>query len=215
MAASSPLQAEPSSSAARDWWLRTLLVLQRPRPVFVALRDDTPEAAGERAEPILLVVWLAGIAAVLADAGSYLDDGTRAGLDLAIWAFFAGGITGGFAYFVVGAILHRVGKAFGSQGSYRRARHVLAFAAVPVALSLVLWPVKLALYGDDWFRTGGRDAGPGGVACDVLTAGFFAWSIVLLATGVRSVHGWAWPRALAATALALALPVAVTVLLAL
>jgi hypothetical protein len=214
MAASSPLPAEPSSSAARDWWLRTLLVLQRPRPVFVALRDDTVEAAGERAEPILLVVWLAGIAAVLADATTYLDDGTRSGLDLAVWAFFAGGITGGFAYFVAGGILDRVVKAFGSQGSYRRSRHVLAFAAVPVALSLVLWPVKLALYGDDWFRSGGRDAGAAGTVFDVLTFGFFAWSAVLLVVGVRSVHGWTWPRALAATALALAVPVGASILLA-
>jgi hypothetical protein len=215
MDASSPLPAEPSSSPARDWWLRTLLVLQRPRPVFVALRDDTPEAVGDRAEPILLVVWLAGIAAMLADAATYLDDTTRSGLDLAIWAFFAGGISGGFAYFVVGGILDRVVKALGSQGSYRRSRHVLAFAAVPIALSLVLWPVKLALYGDDWFRTGGRDAGAAGDVFAVLTFAFFAWSAVLLAIGVRSVHGWAWPRALAATAIALVVPVAASVALAL
>ena len=43
----------------RDWWLRTLLVLQRPRPVFVALRDDTREAAGDRSEQVLLIVLLA------------------------------------------------------------------------------------------------------------------------------------------------------------
>jgi len=49
----------------RDWWLRTLLVLQRPRPVFVALREDDPDAVAERAEPVLLIVWLAGIAADL------------------------------------------------------------------------------------------------------------------------------------------------------
>jgi len=214
MAASSPLPAEPSSSPARDWWLRTLLVLQRPRPVFVALRDDSREATGDRAEPILLVVWLAGVAAVLADASTYLDDATRSSLDLAVWAFFAGGITGGFAYFVVGAVLDRVVKALGSQGTFRRSRHVLAFAAVPVALSLVLWPVKLALYGDDWFRSGGRDAGAGGAVFEVLTLGFFAWSAVLLAIGVRSVHGWTWPRALAATAVALALPAAASVALA-
>jgi hypothetical protein len=213
MDASSPLPAE--RSPARDWWLRTLLVLQRPRPVFVALRDDSREAAGERAEPILLVVWLAGVAAVLADAATYLDDPTRSGLDLAIWAFFAGGISGGFAYFVEGAILDRVVKAFGSQGTYRRSRHVLAFAAVPIALSLVLWPVKLALYGEDWFRTGGRDSGAAGVAFGVLTLGFFAWSVVLLAVGVRSVHGWTWPRALAATAIAVVVPVAASVALAL
>ncbi|MGZ4290815.1 MAG: Yip1 family protein [Gaiellaceae bacterium] len=198
----------------RDWWLRTVLVLQRPRPVFVALREDSKEVAAERAEPILLIVWLAGIAAALADAATYLNDPTRDGVDLAIWAFIAGGISGAFAYFVLGWILYRVVKAFGSQGTYRRSRHVLAFAAAPVALSLVLWPVKLALYGDDWFRTGGGDTGAGGVAFDVLTLGFFLWSAALLAVGVRSVHGWSWGRALAATTIALVVPIALSLALA-
>src|SRR3954469_4248913 len=163
----------------RDWWLRTLLVLQRPRPVFVALREDDPDAAGDRAEPVLLIVWLAGLAAILAEATTYLDDTSRDGVDLALWVFTAGGITGGFAYFVVGWILYRVARALGSAGSYRRARHVLAFAAVPIALSLVLWPFKLALDGDDWFRSGGRDAGAATVAFDAVWIAFCVWSVVL------------------------------------
>jgi hypothetical protein len=195
----------------RDWWLRTLLVLQRPRPVFVALRDDDPDAVAERAEPILLIIWLAGIAAVLADSMTYLDDASRDGVDLAIWAFVAGGITGAFAYFVVGWLLYRVSRALGSHGSRRRSRHVLAFAFTPLALSLALWPFKLALYGDDWFRSGGSDSGAAVLGFDVLTAGFAAWSIVLLVVGVRSVHGWTWQRTLAATAIALSVPVAVAV----
>ena len=199
----------------RDWWLRTLLVLQRPRPVFVALRDDDPESVAARAEPVLLIVWLAGIAAILADATTYLDDATRDGVDLAIWVFAAGGMSGAFAYFVVGWFLYRTVRALGSHGTYRRARHVLAFAAVPVALSLVLWPVKLALYGEDWFRTGGRDSGAAVAVFDVLEIGLCAWSVTLLVIGVRSVHGWAWRRSLAATAVAVAVPVAVTVALAL
>jgi len=198
----------------RDWWLRTLLVLQRPRPVFVALRDDDPDAVAERGEPVLLIVWLAGIAAILADASTYLDDATRDGVDLAIWAFAAGGISGAFAYFVVGWLLFRVTRALGSHGSYRRSRHLLAFAATPVALSLVLWPFKLALYGDDGFRRGGSDSGVAAALFDVLAAGFVAWSLALLVIGVRSVHGWSWRRALAATAAALVLPVALSVLLA-
>lgn len=199
----------------RDWWLRTLLVLQRPRPVFVALRDDSREAAGDRAEPVLLVVWLSGIAAVLADAATYLNDPTRDGVDLALWAFLAGGIVGAFAYFVLGGILHRIVKALGSQGSYRRSRHVLAFACVPIALSLlVLWPVKLALWGEDWFRTGGRDTGAGGAVFDLLTFGFFVWSAVLLVIGVRAVHGWRWSRALAASVVAIAVPIALSVVAA-
>jgi hypothetical protein len=194
----------------RDWWLRTLLVLQRPRPVFAALRDDTREAAADRAEPVLLVVLLAGIAAVLATrtAAHLNDDGDYSPILIAIWVFFAGSIYGLFGYFLFGAVLHGCVKALGSQGSYRRSRHVVAFALVPAALSLIVWPVKLALYGGDWFRTGGRDTGGGGLAFDVIELAFFAWVGVLLVVGVRSVHGWTWARAGVACALALVAPVA-------
>ena len=200
----------------RDWWLRTLLVLQRPRPVFVALRDDSKEASADRAEPILLIVILAGIAGLLSTstAAHVMDDNTYDGIVTAIWAFIVGSIYGGFAYFAIGALLHWSGRALGSQGTYRRARHVLAFAAVPVALSLVLWPVKLSLYGADWFRTGGRDTGTGGAVFDLLTYAFFVWAAVLLVLGVRAVHGWTWGRALAATALAILAPVAFALALA-
>ena len=49
----------------RDWWLRTVLVLQHPRPVFVALRDESKASLGDRSEPVLAIVVLAGIAGVL------------------------------------------------------------------------------------------------------------------------------------------------------
>src|SRR3981081_1651698 len=160
----------------RDWWLRTLLVLQRPRPVFAALRDDSREAAADRPEQVLLVVFLAGIATVLATstAAHLNNDGSYSPVLIAIWAFFAGSVYGLFGYFAFGAVLHGGVKALGSQGSYRRSRHVLAFALVPVALSLIVWPVKLALYGGDWFRAGGRDTGGGGRAVGPIQFAFFA-----------------------------------------
>src|SRR4051812_22432760 len=43
----------------RAWLLRALLVLQSPRAVFAALRDDSEETARARAEPIIALVWLA------------------------------------------------------------------------------------------------------------------------------------------------------------
>jgi hypothetical protein len=180
--------------------------------VFVALRDDSKESTGDMAEPILLVVILAGIAGVLTTGtAAHLMDAGGSGLDAvttAIWAFFFGAIYGAFGYFVVGGLVHWAVKLLGSLGTYRRARHVLAFAVVPMALSLVLWPVKLSLYGGDWFRTGGGDTGGGGAAFDVLTYAFFLWAAVLLVIGIRSVHGWTWGRALGATALALVAPIA-------
>jgi hypothetical protein len=193
----------------RDWWLRTFLVLQRPRPVFVALRDESKQSLGDRSEPVLAIVLLAGIAGVLSTstAGRLLEDNDYDGLLVAVWAFIAGGIYGTFGYFVLGALLYIGAKLLGSQGTYRRARHVLAFACVPIALSLVLWPVKLAVFGEDVFRRGGSDAGAAGTVFAVLTYAFVAWAVLLLVVGVRAVHGWSWQRALGACALALAAPV--------
>jgi Yip1 domain len=195
----------------RDWWLRTFLVLQRPRPVFVALRDDSKASLGDRSEPILAIVLLAGIAAVLSTsaAGKLMDDATYDAVLVAVWAFIAGSIYGIFGYFVFGALLHAGGKALGSQGSYRRARHVLAFAAVPIALSFFLWPVKLAVFGESVFRTGGSDHGAGIDAFDAVEVALLVWAAVLLVIGVRAVHGWTWARAGAACVLALMAPAVV------
>ena len=161
----------------REWWLRTALVLQAPRAVFVALRDDSREAASDRAEPVLLVVLLAGIALALGSgaANSYH------GLMLPVWLFLAGGITGVAAYWIFGAILFATVRALGSLGSYRRARHVLAYACVPLALSLVLSPVGRSAF--TW-----------------VVPVFVVWSAVMLVVGVRAVHGWTWPRAVAGVA---------------
>jgi hypothetical protein len=207
-----------TETGVRDWWLRTLLVLQRPRAVFVALRDDSSEGVSDRTEQVLLLVWTAGIAYALATpaAGTLLDDSDYDGLLIAVWAFIAGGIVGTAAYWAFGLVLHLSGRLLGSQGSYRRARHVLAFASAPIVLSLVLLPVRLALYGEDVFRSGGSDAvGHAAWVFGILDAGFAAWAVALLAIGVRAVHGWAWPRAAGAVALAVVVGAAAVVLLGL
>ena len=63
----------------RDWWLRTVLVVAAPRAVFAALRDDSREDASLRAEPMLVILWLVGIAFVLGTrtAAHLMDDGLR------------------------------------------------------------------------------------------------------------------------------------------
>ena len=205
----------PEASPARDWWLRLLLVLQSPRPVFAALRDDSNAAASNRAEPVLLVIWLAGMASVLttATAGHLMDDHDYDGLLVAVWTFLAGGIYGGLAYWAFGAALYGGARALGAHGSYRRARHLLAYAAVPIALSLVLLPLRLALFGSDVFHRGGSDAGAGGIALGVVAVCFLAWSLGLLALGIRVVHGWTWGRSGAALAVSAVLPLLVVIAL--
>ena len=193
----------------RDWWLRTLLVLVDPRPVFGALRDDSDDAAAARQEPLAAIVFLAGIGGVLMTSitGELLDDPEYDALLIAVWAIVAGAIHGIAAYFVVGVLVLLGASFLGGLGSFRRARHVLGFASVPIAASLLVWPVRIAVYGEDPFRTGGSDTGTGNAIFEALELGFLGWSVVLLAIGIRTVHGWSWPRTLAATAVPALAPV--------
>lgn len=187
----------------RAWWLRVPAVLVSPRPVFFALREDDEEDVAARSEPILLLVWLAGAAAVLATptAGALLDKPEYDALLVAVWAFVAGGMYGAVGYFVLGLALHFGTRLLGSQGSFRRERQLLAFAFAPLALSvLVLLPVRLALYRGDTFRASGPDEGTGETVLLAAQLGFVAWSAALLALGVRVVHGWSWARTAAALA---------------
>lgn len=187
----------------REWWLRSLLVLTAPSAVFTALRRDGQEEAAERAEPVLAIVLLAGVAFALSTstASHLMDDSDYDGLLVAVWAFIAGAISGAFVYWLLGAVLHGSVRALGSHGSFRRSRHLLAFAAVPVVLSLLLWPVKLALYGERLFHSGGGGLGQGGALFTGLGLVFAAWAAGLLVVGVRAVHGWSWARAAAGAAL--------------
>ena len=185
-----------------------LLVLQAPRPVFAALRDDSDDAAAARQEPVTALVLLAGLSGVLATSvtGQLLNDPEFDALLIAVWAVVAGGIHGIAGYFLVGGLVYAGATFAGGTGSYRRARHLAAYAAAPLVLALLLWPPRLAVHGEDTFRRGGADDGAANVVFEGLEVAAIAWGVVLLAIGVKTVHGWSWPRALAVTALAAAVP---------
>ncbi len=197
--------ASPGRSLEKEWWLRTLLVLQSPRTVFHALRDDSTEASEARAEPMLAIVFLGGISTVLATgtAGHLLDDHVYDTLLIAVWAIFAGGIYGIASYWILGAALYLGARGAGGIGSYRRARHLFGLAAAPLVVWLVaVWPVRLALYGSDLFRSGGADRGSSSYVFAALGLVFLTWIVALLLVGVRTVHGWSWTRSAGAVSLA-------------
>jgi hypothetical protein len=200
----------PAPAVERNWWLRAAAVLVAPGAVFASLRDDSDEAAEARQDVMIAVAMLAGISVVLTTRPfrEMLNDGSVSLVVIPVLAFISGALYGTVVYWLAGGLLHGAARRLGSQGSYRRARHVLALAAMPLALSLVIfWPIRLAVYGEDLFRTGGDDYGRGDAAFGGIYVGFGAWSLLLLLVGVRTVHGWTWGRAAAAVALAAAFPV--------
>jgi hypothetical protein len=208
---------EDDLSPDRAWWLRVPAVLLNPRSVFFALREDDPDDVAARSEPILLLVWLAGAAGVLASpkAGVLLDKAEWDGVLLAIWAFVMGGIYGAAGYLFIGFAVFFGARLFGALGSFRRERQTVAFAATPLALSLVvLLPARVAIYGGDTFREGGSDEGAGEAVLLALQLAFLAWSLALLLVGVRVVHGWGWLRSLGTLAASAALLAAIVGLFA-
>lgn len=183
--------AEPTLSLQREWWLRTLAIFKSPRSVFAALRNDSREAEEARQEPVLASVILAGIAGVLSTsiAGRLLDDPRVDGYSLAVWAFLGGASYGFFVYWLGGLMVHALATGLGARTSYRQARHLVGLAAAPLALSLLLvWPVRIAIYGGDVFRTGGSDSGVGDKIFEGLVIASYVCVLGLVALGLLELR---------------------------
>jgi hypothetical protein len=177
--------------------------------VFVELRDESVEAAEERQEPLAALIALAGISVVLVSPAFRQMLNTN-GVDMllvVVLAFIAGVLYAVATAWLGGGLLFGAARRLGGLGSYRRARNTIELASAPLALALItFWPVRLAVYGSDLFRTGGDDYGRGDAIFGAVFLGFVAWSVILLLLGVRATHGWGWARSAAAVVLAAAFP---------
>jgi len=194
---------------AVSWWLRGAAVLVAPRAVFVSLRDESDEEVESRQEPISAIVGLAGFAGVLGTpvARHLLNDPSMSVSLIPVWVFLGGAVYALAVYWLGGGLLFGASRRLGGIGSYRRSRQVLGLAAAPLALSLfTLWPVRIAVYGTDLFRTGGNDYGRGDAIFGGVYLALLAWSVALIVVGVRAVHGWTWARAAGAVTLAAIVP---------
>jgi hypothetical protein len=192
-----------------SWWKRAPLVLLVPRPVFVALRDESVEDAEERQEPLAALIALAGISVVLVSPAfrQMMNSGGVDVILVVVLAFIAGVLYAVATAWLGGGLLFGAARRLGGLGSYRRARQTVELASAPLALALItFWPVRFAVYGTDLFRTGGDDYGRGDGIFGGVFLGFVAWSVILLLLGVRATHGWGWGRSAAAVVLAAAFP---------
>jgi hypothetical protein len=203
------VEAARVSALERSWWLRAPAVLVAPRAVFASLRDESEAEVEARQEPLMAIAGLAGIAGVFGTpvARGILNNPGTSPIVVAVWAFLGGLAYAVGVYWLGGGLLYGAARRFGGLGSYLRARSLLALSAAPLALALfTLWPARILIYGQNLFRTGGDDWGPGDRIFGGLLYFAFAWSAILLVVGIRSVHGWSWGRSLATVGLAAALP---------
>jgi hypothetical protein len=201
-------RAEEIRRLERGWWRRLPLILVRPGEVFAELRDSSDEQAEALSEPMVAVTILAGTAMFLstATAGQLFDDPEFDWLLIAVEAFFAGVLVALQNYWLGGAALLLGLRSLGSPSRYRTARQIVGLSTAPFVLALaVVWPLRIAIFGGDLFRSGGSDEGTAGVVLTAVDAGFVLWSLVLAVVGVRTVECWSLVRSLGATAFAAAL----------
>lgn len=192
-----------TGQAEREWWLRLVRVLTAPTSVFVWVRDDSAEAAGARQEPITAVVFLAGVSIFLSTrtAGRLFDDIEFDWLLFVVEAVVAGLLVAVQNFWILGGAVYLGGRAADSAASYRQARHVTGLATTPWVLALLfVWPIRLAMFGADAFRSGGSDHGPAEVVFRTIDVGLLVWTAVLVYLGVRALNGWTWARSLAGVA---------------
>jgi hypothetical protein len=197
--------SDEAQARVRAWWRLLPQVLTHPSRVFAALREDDEVDVEARSEPILLIVLLAGTAGILLTPAwsTLLDDQSLDWLVIAVITFIGALFYGTAGFFLLGFVVWLGARGVGLDTRARPARQLVAFAAVPFALSLVVTvPAIVFGFGYDWFRTGGSDDGTGRVA--VLGIGLLLalWSVGLLALGLRTTFRLPWQGVAGALGLA-------------
>ena len=201
-------RAERIKTEEREWWRRAPRVLWRPQEVFASLRDADEDTMDALSEPIVAITFVAGIAMFLATAtaGQLFDDPEFDWLLVCVEAIVAGALVAIQNYWLGGAALLLGLRCLGSMSRYRRARYVVGLSTAPFVLALiVVWPVRIAIFGADLFRSGGSDDGATAHVLTVVDGAFTLWALALVVVGVRTVESWSWVRSLCATAFAAAL----------
>lgn len=206
--------SDDAQAHVRLWWRLLPRVLTHPAEVFVALREDDHVDVEARSEPILAIVLVAGMAAMLLTPawGTLLDEESLDWLVLAVVTFIGGLLYGAFGYYLLGFVVWLGARGVGVDTRARPARQIVAFSALPFALSLLITvPAIVLAFGTDWFRTGGSDDGTGRVIVLAVGLAFALWSLGLLAVGLRTTFELPWRGVAGAMALAAVMVAALAV----
>jgi hypothetical protein len=206
--------SDAAQARVRRWWRLLPCLITRPADVFLALREDDETDVEARSEPILAIVIVAGMAGILLTPawGTLLDEESLDWIVLAVLTFIGGLLYGAAGYFLLGFVVWLGARGVGVDTRARKARQVVAFAALPFALSiLVTLPTIVLAFGSDWFGTGGSDEGTGRTVVVGVGLAFAVWSLGLLALALRVTFDLPWRGVVGALALAAVMVAAIAV----
>jgi hypothetical protein len=196
----------PAELLERQWWSRLPRLLSAPRGVFAELRDESVEGADARQEPLVAITFLAGIAmfiGLFALEQPYERYRGLSALTLSVEMIFGGAAVALTNFWLGGAIVYLGMRGLGATTEYRLGRHLAGLATAPFVVVLLLAvPFRLGLYGIDLFRNGGNDTGAGRDVFVTIDGIALAWTLVLVAIGIRQTQRWSWARSAGALGVA-------------
>ncbi len=182
-------------------------MLFAPAEVLSELEDESREAADARQEPLVAILFLAGIA-MFVGLAAIEPPYDRYHTDFSVFNLVFESILGGALvaisnFWLGGALVYLGTRGLGALTGYRQARHLAGLATAPFVLALVLVvPIRVAVYGTDLFRAEGGDASTGGHIFIAIDALLLAWTLALLLVGIKVTQRWSWGRAAAALGVA-------------
>ncbi|HEX4153334.1 MAG TPA: YIP1 family protein [Steroidobacteraceae bacterium] len=159
-----------------DVWLR-------PRRVF---RELAAEPVGR---PDLLLGAAQGIVGFLGYCRARNMGSTYGLIQLFSAAAVVGSVLGIVSLYVMGAIYARLGGGGGKAAVRRQMIHVLAYGAVPVAVSLGIWVFTALVAGDATFLTTPRPEDEGFVSI-LLSAQFISYLLLMIWSVILQVMGF-------------------------
>jgi hypothetical protein len=166
----------------------------RPRETVRRVVTENPQLH------MILFVCLAGIAKAL-DRASMRNFGDRMSLPaIIVGACIAGPIGSLFSLWVFSHLTHWTGRWIGGSASSEHVGTAVAWASVPLVLTLPLWVLQISIFGTELFtkETPHLDANPFllvlYIAIAVIETILGIWSFVLLCKMIAEVQGFrsAW-----------------------
>ena len=119
----------------------------KPRATIQKIVDKNPE------DSVILLACLAGISNVLLRANDRGMGDTMELFDIILLSLILGPFSGVISLYVASYLIHWTGKWIGGTSSLQNIRAAMAWASIPVVLTLLLLIPEVILFGEEMYTT--------------------------------------------------------------
>ncbi len=171
-------------------------IWRSPRQVFKFIVENNHRTA----VPLLLI--LGGISNALSRAVTDGRGDTQSLLEILLFSIIVGGLSGWIYYYLLCALVSWTGSWLGGKAGIRGIVRVVAYALIPIGISLFIWALQISVYGIELFKSDGQllnDSLFNNIfyyVCAVIEIVLVIYAIVFLVIGISEVQKFSIGRAI-------------------